>query len=71
MTVRSRESGDAMRLSGGTKSLKKLYIDRKIPADERPFLPVVADEAGVLAVGQIGVNGNRQSGETAVSIIFL
>ena len=71
MVVRSRQSGDTMRLSGGTKSLKKLYIDRKIPADQRPFLPVVADDAGVLAVGQIGMNGDRQSGETAVSIIFL
>ena len=35
IVVRSRLPGDSIRLSGGTKSLKKLFIDRKIPASER------------------------------------
>ena len=56
MTVRSRKSGDTIRLSGGRKSLKKLFIDRKIPAQARALLPVVADENGVLGVYGIGVN---------------
>ena len=59
VTVRSRVTGDTIRLSGGTKSLKKLFIDRKIPADRRCFVPVVADEAGVLAVGGFGYNLDR------------
>ena len=54
--VRPRRSGDQMRLSGGTKSLKKLLIDRKIPASDRPFVPVLADDTGVLGVRGIGVN---------------
>ncbi len=57
--VRSRQSGDAVRLSGGTKTLKKLFVDRKIPARERDRVPVLADEAGVLAVYGIGVNLDR------------
>lgn len=57
--VRSRRSGDEMRLSGGTKSLKKLFIDRKIPASQRASIPVVADDAGVLGVYGIGVNLDR------------
>jgi tRNA(Ile)-lysidine synthase len=57
--VRSRRSGDEMRLPGGTKSLKKLFIDRKIPAALRDFVPVVADDAGVLGVYGIGVNLDR------------
>ena len=71
LIVRSRISGDNMRLSGGTKSLKKMYIDRKIPADLRPFLPVVADDLGVLAVGEIGINADRTTGASAVCISFL
>ena len=57
--LRNRKSGDAIRLSGGTKSLKKLFIDRKIPAAERSNLPVVCDDMGILGVCSIGVNLDR------------
>jgi len=60
ITVRSRRSGDSIRLSGGTKSLKKLFIDRKIPAAQRSRIPVICDEAGILAVGNIGTDQSRQ-----------
>ncbi len=56
VTVRSRQSGDAIRLSGGTKTLKKLFVDRKIPASERCRIPVIADSRGILAVHGIGIN---------------
>lgn len=59
ITIRSRSSGDEMRLPGGTKSLKKLFIDRKIPASVRNTVPVFVDEQGVLAVCGIGVNQDR------------
>ena len=59
--LRGRSSGDEMRLSGGTKSLKKILIDRKIPAADRQRIPVIADEAGILGVYGIGVNMNRSA----------
>lgn len=59
LIVRSRQSGDKIRLSGGSKDIKKLFIDRKIPADRRPFVPILADEQGVLAIAGIGANLNR------------
>lgn len=59
MVLRSRESGDTIRLSGGSKSLKKIFIDRKIPASERPAIPVVCDEMGILGVYSIGMNLDR------------
>ena len=59
MFLRSRRAGDTICLSGGTKSLKKLFIDRKIPAARRDRIPVVSDEAGVLGVYGIGVNLDR------------
>jgi tRNA(Ile)-lysidine synthase len=61
--LRSRMSGDAIRLSGGTKPLKKLFIDRKIPAAERHGIPVFADEAGILAVYGAGADENRKAKE--------
>ena len=59
LTIRSRLHGDAIRLPGGTKSVKKLFIDRKIPAKQRLQIPVIADEAGLLGVYGIGANCAR------------
>lgn len=61
--VRAKGAGDTICLSGGTKSLKKLFIDRKIPAAQRDLVPVIADDAGVLAVAGIGCNLERLSFE--------
>lgn len=54
--LRTRQSGDEITLSGGTKSLKKLFIDRKIPASRRNRIPVLADDEGVLWVHGFGAN---------------
>ena len=72
LTLRCRQPGDAMRLPGGTKQLKKLFIDRKIPAPQRLRLPVIADEEGVLGVYTIGTNLDRKA-ETlpALTIRFI
>ena len=61
ITIRSRQSGDKLRLSGGSKSLKKLLIDRKIPAAERSRIPVICDEKGILAVYGIGIDQSRDT----------
>ncbi len=72
MIVGTRRAGDAIQLSGGTKSLKKLYIDRKIPASQRALLPVLRDEAGVLGVCGIGASADRQAAQMpAVTVRFL
>lgn len=59
MVLRGRESGDRMRLSGGSKSIKKIFVDRKIPAAQRDLIPVVADQKGILGVYGIGANRDR------------
>lgn len=59
MILRPRREGDTIRLPGGTKTLKKLFIDKKIPAGIRAAVPVLADDAGVLAVCGIGINLDR------------
>lgn len=54
--VRPRKSGDTLRLTGGTKTLKKLMIDRKIPAAKRELLPVIEIDGKVVAVDGLGVH---------------
>ncbi|MBQ8748539.1 MAG: tRNA lysidine(34) synthetase TilS [Oscillospiraceae bacterium] len=68
MVLRSRKTGDTIRLLGGTKSLKKLFIDEKIPAEQRDAVPVLADDGGVIAVIGIGGNLDRLSGDGTVRI---
>ena len=62
VAVRSRLTGDTIRLSGGSRSLKKLFIDRKIPAAKRSRIPVLCDERGILAVYGMGtdLSGGRE-----------
>ena len=72
MVLRSRRSGDTIRLSGGTKQLKKLFIDRKIPAARRPGIPVLTDEQGVLGVCGVGADMDRRAEALpAVTVRFL
>ena len=59
LTLRSRKEGDTIVLSGGTKRLKKLFIDRKIPASQRHRVPVIADEQGIVGVWGIGPSRDR------------
>ena len=66
LILRSRAEGDAMKLPGGAKTLKKLFIDRKIPAHQRTRIPVLADDRGVVAVMGIGPNLERQENPNCV-----
>ena len=72
VTIRSRQTGDSLCLSGGTKSLKKLMIDRKVPASQRDRLPVLTDDQGIIAVYHLGCDTARQAhtGEWAWIIQF-
>ena len=58
INVRPRKTGDFIELHGrgGHKSLKKLFIEMKIPRQQRELIPVIADEQGVLAVFGIGAD---------------
>jgi len=57
--VRTRQPGDRIRLPGGTRSIKKLFIDRKIPAARRDSVPILCDDAGILGIPGISVNLDR------------
>ena len=68
LMLRCREEGDTIRLPGGTKSLKKLFIDRKIPRPDRCGIPVLADKKGI--VGVAGIGGNLDRLEPGITVIL-
>ncbi len=44
---RFRKDGDKIeKFGGGTQTLKKFYNERKIPKNERAYLPIIAEEKG-------------------------
>lgn len=70
-SVRPRRTGDTLILPNGHgKTLKKLFIDRKIPRSERERYAVLATPTAVLAVVGIGVSETCKpsAGEPAVII---
>ena len=74
ISVRSRREGDSIRLKGqsGTKTLKKLFIEKRIPARKRSLIPVICDEDGVLGIYKVGT-GDRAvpgPGDPAIMINF-
>jgi tRNA(Ile)-lysidine synthase len=46
LVVRSRRPGDRVRLSGGTKKVKKLLLESRIPPSERHRVPLLVDAEG-------------------------
>ncbi len=70
VVIRSRQAGDAISLPGGTKSLKKLFIDRKIPASQRDAIAVLCDTQGILGVHGIGPDIHRLAQTGGIEIRF-
>ena len=61
LTVRPRQPGDRIRLSGGSKDVKKIFSDRKIPAAQRQRVPILADSRGLVGILGIGPDTGRLS----------
>ncbi|MEK3750758.1 tRNA lysidine(34) synthetase TilS [Paenibacillus sp. FSL E2-8871] len=64
LTIRSRLPGDTIRVMGlnGSKKVKDIYIDDKIPAAERSMIPLVCDGLGNI----VWIPGVRRSMHAAV-----
>lgn len=53
LTVRSRREGDTVTLPYGTKTVKKLLIEQKIPKEFRDSIPILCHNETILAVGDL------------------
>ena len=56
ISIRPRKTGDSIKLRGTdcTKSVKKLFIEKRIPSTLRKQIPIIADEHGLLGIYRIG-----------------
>ena len=54
---RNRQEGDSVFLykRNGTKSLKKIFTEHKVPLSERAVLPILCDDLGIVWIFGIGV----------------
>ncbi|MFF2912631.1 tRNA lysidine(34) synthetase TilS [Paenibacillus sp. NPDC057934] len=64
LTIRSRLPGDTIKIMGlnGSKKVKDIYIDDKIPSSERSIIPLVCDGLGNI----VWIPGVRRSMHAAV-----
>lgn len=58
IVVRSRKQGDKIKLARGSKKVKDLFIDLKIPREDRCKVPVITDDEGILCVGDYKTSEN-------------
>ena len=66
--LRSRRTGDKADIHGGTKTLKKLFIEEKIPFEKRNSVTVIADDDGVLWVEGLGASRRARISESTEKI---
>ena len=69
IVVRSRKSGDKIKLSMGSKKLKELFIDLKIPKEERCRIPIVHDDNGIICVGNFRNSEAYKVDETTKEVL--
>jgi tRNA(Ile)-lysidine synthase len=72
LSIRARREGDRIQLSAGTRSLKRLYSDRRIPLSDRPAVPVLQDARGrILWVAGVATDARlRRANETSDSVVI-
>ncbi len=75
LVVRSWRFGDRYRplgLGGRSRKLQDLFVDRKVPRDERTRIPLVLDADGrVIWVVGFGIGHDFRAGEGDESVLFL
>ena len=54
--VRNRRIGDKICIRGINRSLKKMFIEKKIPREYRQVVPIIYDDEGILYVPFIGIS---------------
>lgn len=61
LTARRRRGGDRLRCGGMTKSVKKLFCDKKIPLALRDRIPILCDRDGIVAVPFVAVRDGAEN----------
>ncbi len=71
--VRNRRVGDKIFINGINKSIKKLFIDKKVPKEYRDIIPIIFDEEGIIYVPFVGIADrvkNNNSNTVYLTTVF-
>ncbi len=73
LKLRSRMPGDKIYIAGlhGSKSLKKLFIDSKIPMVERDSIPLLAMGSEVLWISDMKTSDRYKAKDTTVNYLYM
>ncbi len=73
LALRSRKAGDKIYIAGigGSKSLKKLFIDSKVPMVERDGIPILAMGSDVLWISDMKTSDRYKAGDTTVNYLHM
>ncbi len=56
LSVRNRRIGDKILVHGMHKSIKKLFIEKKIPKEYRDIIPIIFDSEGIIYVPFVAIS---------------
>jgi tRNA(Ile)-lysidine synthase len=71
---RFRKEGDKISVfGGGTKTLKKFFNEKKVPVQEREYLPLIADKNSdaVYVIGGVEIADSVKVSETTNKILYI
>lgn len=69
VTIRNRENGDRIDYPFGTKKIKDVFIDEKVPMDVRNRIPIVLDKTGrILWIP--GIYARRTQGNKSIRFTY-
>lgn len=69
LTLRNKRQGDKIRLQGGTKKIKELFIGMKIPREDRSLVPLIVDESMVVSVCGYRINADYKIDDNTEKIL--
>lgn len=69
LTLRNKRQGDKIRLLGGTKKLKELFIGLKIPKENRNLVPVLVNQDEIVSVCGYRINVDYKIGDSTSEIL--
>ncbi|WP_102834412.1 tRNA lysidine(34) synthetase TilS [Clostridioides difficile] len=69
IVIRSRRQGDKIKLAMGSKKVKDLFIDLKIPREERCKIPIITDSEGIICVGDYKISENYKIDEDTKEVL--
>ena len=71
LLLRNRQQGDVFKIKNGTKPLRRIFIDKKIPSDIRGKLPVLVQNGEIIWAAKVGAAYRKKNTDCKMyEIIF-